>query len=206
MSKVFTSLCRHLGKCKRLCKMAAGVGLLLAAAATSALPEDREQPIHIESNRAERQERTGLTIYEGDVVITQGSIRVEADKVVVYTENHQAVRIEATGNPARYRQILEHGDPPVHARSQLIDYRVQEDMLILSRDAHLEQEGSTITGERIEYDLVQEIIRAQGDLEGRQRIHMVIPPGGSQRNGSGEAPEAAGDAALAPEDTDNDGN
>lgn len=201
MSKVFTTPAR------RLLTMATGLGLLLTATTASALPEDREQPIHIESQRAERQERTGLTTYEGDVVITQGTIRVEADKVVVHTENNQAVRIEATGNPARYQQVLEHGDPPIHARSQLIDYRVQEDKLILSRDAQLEQEGSTITGERIEYDLIEEIIRAQGDLDGRQRIHMVIPPGNTSPRRDNDQAEAADDELAAPADSiDNEDN
>ncbi len=187
MSKVFT------GPCSRLGRLAAGA-LLLVAAQAWALPEDREQPIHIESDRAERQERAGLTIYEGDVVITQGTIRVNADRVVVYSENNDVVRIEATGDPARYRQILEHGDPPMHASSRLIDYRLQEDMIILTRDARLEQDGSTITGERIEYDLAQEIIRAQGDMQGRQRIHMVIPPAQQRDSGNGGAPASNDDS------------
>lgn len=200
MLKVFTNRSRQVGL---------AAALLTASLPGWSLPEDREQPIHIESNRAERQERTGLTIYEGDVVITQGTIRVEADKVVVHSENNQAVRLEATGNPARYQQILEAGDPPVHARSQLIDYRMKEDKLILSRDAQLEQQGSTITGERIEYDLIQEVIRAQGDLEGRQRIHMVIPPAGSARNEgepSAEAEASANEPAAAAADTQQEEN
>ena len=206
MSKVFTNRSSTAGRVAGL-----AAALLAVSLPGWSLPEDREQPIHIESNRAERQERTGLTIYEGDVVITQGTLRLEADKVVVHSENNQAVRLEATGNPARYQQLLEHGDPPVHARSLLIDYRMKEDKLILSRDAQLEQEGSTITGERIEYDLTQEIIRAQGDLDGRQRIHMVIPPARSEDEAA--APEAATDAAeeatendTASPDTQQDGN
>jgi len=173
MSKVFITPCNRLA-------LTAVLGWLLVAPALG-LPEDREQPIHIESDRAERQERTGLTTYEGDVVITQGTIRVEADRVVVHTEGSQVARIEATGNPARYQQVLEQGDAPLRASSRLIEYQVQQEQIILSRDARLEQQGSTITGERIEYDLVQEIIRAQGDLEGRQRIRMVIPPAAQQR-------------------------
>ena len=206
MSKVFTNRSSTAGRVAGL-----AAALLAVSLPGWSLPEDREQPIHIESNRAERQERTGLTIYEGDVVITQGTLRLEADKVVVHSENNQAVRLEATGNPARYQQLLEHGDPPVHARSLLIDYRMKEDKLILSRDAQLEQEGSTITGERIEYDLIQEIIRAQGDLDGRQRIHMVIPP--ARNEDEAAAPEAATDAAdeateddTASPDTQQDGN
>lgn len=198
MSKVFINRSSHGRR--------AGLGAILLAVSLSGwcLPEDRQQPIHIESNRAERQERSGLTIYEGDVIITQGTIRIEADKVVVHSENNQAVRFEATGGPARYQQVIERGDPPVQARSQLIDYRMKEDRLILSRDAQLEQDGATIAGERIEYDLIHEIIRAQGDLEGRQRIHMVIPPAASTRNESSESPASSpGTGEQSPTDTPN---
>jgi len=45
------------------------------------------------------------------------------------------------------------------------------------KNASLIQDESTLTGEYIEYNLKQEVIRARGgDEAGKERIRMVIPP------------------------------
>jgi len=151
--------------------------LLLAALSPAlwALPDDRSQPIEIEANQAMRDDARGLTVYEGDVVITQGSILIRADKVSIFGDGRQVTRVVGEGNPAHYEQVPEVGKAPVVARARTISYEVGSEKIILTRDASLRQEEATLTGERIEYDLLQEIIRAQGG-DDNQRIRMVIPP------------------------------
>ena len=46
----------------------------------------------------------------------------------------------------------------------------------LIQDASLEQNGTTITGDRIDYDLKSEIVKASSSENTKQRIEMVIPP------------------------------
>jgi len=140
-----------------------------------ALPEDRNQPIEIEADEAMRDDARGLTVYEGNVVITQGTILIRADKVSIFGDGRQVKRVVGEGRPAHYEQVPEAGKPPVVARARTISYELGAEKIILTRDASLNQEEATLTGERIEYDLRQEIIRAQGGKD-NQRIRMVIPP------------------------------
>ena len=141
------------------------------------LPDDRRQPIEIQSLEAIRDEGKAVTIYTGDVSITQGSIMIEADKVTVYSPNKKVSKIVCEGQPARYQQQPEPGSSLVIAEGNAIQYNLATDVILLLGSASLEQQEATLSGERIEYDLKQEVIRAKGGGDsGRERIRMVIPP------------------------------
>lgn len=160
--------------------MCVAFGTALLSTAAVALPTDPQQPIEIEAGNAMRDERQGLTVYEQNVTIRQGSILINADRVSVHTAGNQVNRIVATGQPANYQQQPKPGDSPVVARANTIEYQLASDQIQLLGNASLEQAGTTLTGNRIDYDLRQEIIRASGDDTGTGRIRMVIPPGQQQ--------------------------
>jgi lipopolysaccharide export system protein LptA len=65
--------------------------LLLCSVSAQALPDDRQQPITIESDSAERNEQSGLTQYLGNVVIRQGSVLIDADRVTITTKTIRSV-------------------------------------------------------------------------------------------------------------------
>lgn len=86
---------------------------LLAAAwiaAPIALAEkaDRDKPTHIESNRMSSDDAKRMSIFEGNVVLTKGTVRVLADRIVVRQDADGYQFATATGNPVRFRQ---RGDP-----------------------------------------------------------------------------------------------
>jgi lipopolysaccharide export system protein LptA len=151
------------------------LALLLIPALGRALPEDRSQPIQVESDSARRDDRSGELIYQGSVRIDQGTLHIEADKVTVYFADGKVERILCEGEPARYRQQPQAGDQPVIAHARTIDYHMGSELLVLTGAAHVEQEGSALEGARITYDIAKEQLQAQGDA-GDRRIRMVIPP------------------------------
>ena len=50
------------------------LGLALGSAGAWALPSDREQPIRVQADTAELDDKQGVAVYRGDVVITQGTL------------------------------------------------------------------------------------------------------------------------------------
>ena len=58
----------------RRLRLALGVLAALLPGLAAALPDDKNQPIHIEADEAVRDERTGLTLYRGNVEIYMGSV------------------------------------------------------------------------------------------------------------------------------------
>lgn len=144
---------------------------------TNALPSDREQVITIQSDRALRDEKKGVTIYSGSVQMDQGSMRILADEVVIHSDNEGASKIIATGQPAHYQQQPSADKQLVIAKGDRIEYLVTQERLYLIDNASLKQDGSTITGKRINYDIKEAVVKAEGSTtSSNERIHMVIPP------------------------------
>lgn len=70
----------------------------------SALESDADQPITIDSNTATYDDATSTSIYTGNVISIQGSIKVNSDKLVVYFLDGEADKLVFTGNKAKFRQ------------------------------------------------------------------------------------------------------
>jgi lipopolysaccharide export system protein LptA len=156
----------------------AALGNALCATLAWALPDDREQPIYVQSDRAERDERKGTTVYTGEVEIDQGSLHISADSVTIRDADEQVSRIEATGEPAKMRQKPAPDREPVYARARTIEYDVVQEVLTLVEDASVTQEGTTVTGDRIVYYVREQRVKATGGgaTPGQERVKVVIPP------------------------------
>lgn len=149
--------------------------LVLLPMLSLALPEDGNQPIQIESNSAQRNDRDNTLIYEGAVRIVQGSLHITADRVTVHFVDGEPERIVCDGTPAIYRQQQKVNAAPIDARARQIDYHLNDNLVVLTGGARVEQEGSVLEGARITYDVEREQMQARGDDTDR-RIRMVIPP------------------------------
>ncbi|MET0377738.1 MAG: lipopolysaccharide transport periplasmic protein LptA [Spongiibacteraceae bacterium] len=153
--------------------------LLLLGAGLSglaqALPDDRGQPVHISADSAV-QENTTVT-YRGNVVVTQGSLRLDADQVVVHHATGKVQKIVATGKPAHFQQQPEVNGGIVKATAATLVYYQAENRFELLQDALVERDGSSVKGNRIEYLPNTQTVRAQGSLNSQNgRVEMILPP------------------------------
>ena len=148
--------------------------LVLLAPVAGALPSDRGAPINVSANTAIQEKSKAL--YQGDVVITQGTLRIEAQEVEVFTENSRVSRIIATGAPARMQQKPQPDEEMVYASAFTIDYQVGADKVILTRQAAVLQAGSEIQGERIEYVIGEQVVKANAGDDNTGRVRMILQP------------------------------
>jgi len=156
--------------------------ILLVTEAALALPEDREQPIHIQADRAELDDIKGVAQYSGNVVITQGSIKITGERATITrTEDGTVDVFTAIGKPATFRQQPAADKEVIDAYGLTIQYFAVKDQVLLIDQAKVEQGGSTFAGEKIVYDTAKQIVNA-GRANGhnitvpRPRIDMVIQP------------------------------
>ncbi|MBX2807630.1 MAG: lipopolysaccharide transport periplasmic protein LptA [Cellvibrionaceae bacterium] len=148
---------------------------LLAQTTTQALPEDVEQPIYISSNSAIKDDKQGVTTYQGDVEMSQGTLDIKADQVTIYTEADAIYKIIALGKPATFKQQPKPHTGDVLAEGDTIEYHVKDKVITLLNNASLTQgDGSSITGNKIEYDI--NAARAEAKAGGtEERVNVVIP-------------------------------
>ena len=81
---------------------------LAGAPTASAEKADKDRPTQIEANRMSSDDARRISIFEGNVVLTKGTITVRADRIVVRQDADGFQLATATGKPVRFRQK---GDP-----------------------------------------------------------------------------------------------
>ncbi len=140
-----------------------------------ALDSDRDAPINLEADKATFNQKTGVTVYSGNVIVTQGTIRLEADNVVAVLDANRTIKnVTATGKPARFQQKISLDKGIVYGKGDQLFYDATTAQLTLTGRAYLSQDGSSFNSNILRYGMTQ------GDIEGngnsQQRVQMVIPP------------------------------
>lgn len=164
------------------CRMVIAIGLTGAAVPTFALPSDRNQPVSLEADKATFNEKTGITTYTGNVVIQQGTLKLQADSIVANLNTKKQIQsVSAQGTPARFQQQINSKDALAKGEGHKIVYNAQTGILTLSGNAFLTQNGATFRGENLTYSMNKGDIEANGGSKGR--IQIVIPPSTQQSFG-----------------------
>ncbi len=178
----------------RLSSALAGAALWgLLAPGAPALESDSDQPINIEADSAVMDDSEGVAVYEGRVVVTQGSIRILGDKVKVHLNDANGFdRAYITGGPARFRQLPEDKEEYIKAEARTIEYLAEENLLHLIEAARITQGGDLFSGERIDYDTARHRVKARGSTatadagdgegDGERRVRITFQP---KKNGEG---------------------
>lgn len=159
-----------------------GLSAALGSVSAWALPTDRDQPIHIQSDDAQLDDKQGIATYTGNVIITQGSMKITGNKVTITRSAAGDVDVfTAVGNLAYYEQKPAVDKQIVQAYAVTIQYHAALDRIVLIDKAKVINEGNTTEGEKIVYDTVKQVANA-GRATGanvtapRPRIDMVIQP------------------------------
>lgn len=147
--------------------------LLLTNTAAHALKGDADQPINIRARNVEASEKTGVSVYQGNVVLTQGSLRIEGDRLEVTLRNGAAELIRAWGKPVRLRTRTDRGEE-IRAAAQRAEYRAGQRKIDLYRDVELYRDGDVFTGGVVHYALDDETFVAEGGDGGQ--VTAVIQP------------------------------
>ena len=168
-------------------KLALAGTLLAASLPAMALTGDTDQPIHIESDQQSLDMQGNIVTFTGNVVVTQGTIKINADKVVVTRPADQKGKevIDGYGNPATFYQMQDNGKP-VKGHASKMHYELQNDFVILTGNAYLEQLDSNIKGDKITYLVKEQKMQAFSDKG--KRITTVLVPSQLQDKSKDQAP------------------
>jgi lipopolysaccharide export system protein LptA len=162
----------------------------LAPNFAQALSTDRDEPIVIEAAAAEADNQTQITVYRGDVVITQGTLRITGDTVWIhYNDANTITKAISVGKPAKFRQLGDGKKDYMTADAERMEYHADQDLILLLGNARYGEGKDKITAPRIVYDSRQGRVKAgaQTDAENSQtpatgepdkpdRVRITITP------------------------------
>jgi lipopolysaccharide export system protein LptA len=180
--------------------LVAGMAASLPAQAEKA---DKDKPTHIEANRMSSDDARRISIFEGNVVLTKGTILVRADRITVRQDAEGFQISVATGNPARFRQKRDGKDEWIDGDALTIEIDDKKEKIDLRERARIMRDKDEVRGDTISVDQRSEFfsvlsgksISSSANPEGR--VRAVIQPK-AKPDEPGAAPAAAGPASATP--------
>lgn len=149
--------------------------LMLVSLSAAALKEDTNQPINIVSDNQSLDMENNVVTFLDNVVITQGSILIKANKVIITRPpegSKQKETVEAFGNPVTFHQLLDDGKP-VDGKASKVHYDLGKEFLTLTGNAELKQLDSNINGDVITYDVKKQQLNASSQANSRVKTVLV---------------------------------
>ena len=158
-----------------------GLSAALGSVSAWALPTDRDQPIRIQADDAQLDDKQGIATYKGDVIITQGSMMIKGSTVTITRgANGDIDVVTSVGNLAYFEQQQSADKPDkMQGYGKQIQYQSQKDLVVLTDQAKVINGGNTTEGEKIVYNTKTQVATAGrgGQVSTpRPRIDMVIQP------------------------------
>lgn len=141
---------------------------------TSYAEEDFNQQITVDADRQQVNLKENRVTFFDNVVLTQGSMKLNADSLSVFSGDVKGKEIMvATGKPAKFSQKMKDGKI-VHGEAIEVRYELEKRVLTLTGNAKLQQNSNIITGKTISYNIKSKEMNAVGDKS--KRVKTIFLP------------------------------
>lgn len=150
---------------------------------------DREKPIHLESDSVVVDDATQTSVFEGNVELTQGTLQIEAAKIVLTQDKQGYKHCTATGKLAHFRQKHEGTGEYMDGYGERIEYDTRTETVDFYVQARVKRDQDDVQGDHISYSTRTEIFQVSGDPNSindpnKGRVHAVIQPKTKEAAGS----------------------
>jgi lipopolysaccharide export system protein LptA len=173
----------------RSIRLAAAVLLSLLFLPAQAEKSDREKPINIEADRFSMDDVKKVQVFDGNVVLTQGTTLLRASKLVVTQDADGFQTGVATGGPnglARFRQKRDGKDEYIEGEAERIVHNARDEKTEFFVRAWIKSGQDEVRGHYISYEAPTEkylVTNSSGDTKtddgsAQDRVRAVIQPKG----------------------------
>jgi lipopolysaccharide export system protein LptA len=154
---------------------------LLCVPPARAEQADAQKPIEIEANRMSADDARRMNIFEGNVVLTKGTMSLRAERVVVRQDAEGYSYATATGAPARFkqRQDAKAGEKEgvwLEGEAQRIELDDRAATVKLFENARVNRGGDEVAGNYILVDQRSEFYSVSAGKGSDERVKMTIQP------------------------------
>ena len=155
--------------------------VLLCASPASAEKADREKPIHLEADRVTVDDAKQLAVFEGNVVLTQGTMVIRGSRMEVRQDNEGFKSGITWGDLAYFRQKRDGADDFIEGWAARIEYDGRADKVQMFDRASLKRGQDEVKGNYISYDSKTEFFQVIGGKNGAAgesggRVRAVLQP------------------------------
>ena len=138
------------------------------------------EKIYVDADHMQANIETGISVYTGNVMVTQGKLVLSGDKIVVVQQNNEVERITVTGKPAHYNHVTDRGEV-IEADSENMVYDVSKNTLVLTINAELKHPEHYISSQKIIYNTLTKVAVAGAKDAARgkddsNRVKITLSP------------------------------
>lgn len=126
--------------------------LMLFALPAFAEKADKDKPIEIEADTVTVNDAKKISVYTGNVIVTQGTLVIHAEKLVVREDLEGFQHSSSYGNPTTFKQKREGKDEYMEGSAQRIEYDGRMDKVQLFTKAWVKRANDIVHGDYIMYD------------------------------------------------------
>ncbi len=181
-----------------LCLILASLFITLAMPAR-AEKTDREKPINLEADRISMDDIKKQQIFEGNVILTQGTMQIRTDKLVVTQDADGFQKGVATGGAnglARFKQKRDGSDDYIEGEAERIEHDAREEKTEFFVRAWVKNGLDEVKGQYISYDSLTEkyvVTNGAGQTKTAKgaeqaRVRAIIQPKGKNAEGQSGDP------------------
>lgn len=158
--------------------------IMMIGVSTNVLAEaaDRDKPINLEADSVKVDDAKQISTYSGNVILTQGTLIIRADKLIVREDSAGFQHSTSTGNPTTFRQKREGKNEYMEGSAQRIEYDGRMDKVQLYTKAWVKRGEDIVHGEYISYDANAEYAEVIGGAKSADgtttsgRVRAIIQP------------------------------
>lgn len=140
---------------------------------------DRDKPVHLEADSVTLDDVRKLSIFQGNVVLMQGTLLMRADRIEARQNGDGLQSVSASGRPVSFRQKRDGVAEYIEGYANQIEFDNVQSTLTLAGDARLRKGEDEIRGNLITYDAKTEFYKVAGqpNVQGpASRVRVVIRP------------------------------
>ena len=113
---------------------------------------DRDKPIDLEADTVKVDDSKQISTYTGNVILTQGTLEIRADKLIVREDQGGFQHSTSLGNPTTFKQKMEAKNEYMQGSAQRIEYDGRMDKVQLFTKAWVKRGDDIVHGDYIMYD------------------------------------------------------
>lgn len=136
---------------------------------------DRDKPIDLEADSVKVDDAKQTSTYTGNVILTQGTLIIHADKLIVREDKEGFQHSTSLGNPTTFKQKREGKNEYMEGSAQRIEYDGRMDKVQLYTKAWVKRGEDIVHGDYIMYDANAEYAEVIGG--GSQAATPATPSG-----------------------------
>ena len=138
------------------------LALALLPAGAHAEKADREKAVNVESDRVMVDDVKQVSVFEGNVVLTQGSMVIRGDRMEVRQDKEGFKQGTVWGKQAYFRQKREGASELIEGWGERIEYDSRADKVQLFTRAAMKKGNDDVSGDYISYDANTEFFQVIG--------------------------------------------